>query len=229
MRTSLRYTYDFVRTSLPGHCPAILEIGCGSGELARLLREDGFEVTAVDSDPAAVAEARANGVDARAMSWPESIGRTFDAVLFTRSLHHIHELDEAVAAAVAALRPDGRIIVEDFRAEGAAGRGDAWFAEVVRSLEANRALRAEVDTAAILDRARPAGHEHELHSSAAIADALAARGRVERSGGAYYFRYVEPDLGSPATADAVLTEELAAIRSGDIDALGQRFILTPAV
>ncbi len=229
MRTSLRYTYDFVRTSLPAHCRAILEIGCGNGELARLLQEDGFEVTAVDSDPAAVAEACANGVVARVMNWPASTGRTFDAVLFTRSLHHIHELDDAIAAAVAALRPDGRIVVEDFRAEGGADRADAWFAEAVRSLHADEALLSEADMAAIVDRTRPAGHEHELHSSAAIADALAAHGRVERSRAAYYFRYVEPDLGSPATADAVLAEELAAIRSGDIDALGQRFILTPAV
>ena len=228
MTTSLRYTYDFVRTSLPGHCRAILEIGCGSGELARLLLEEGLEVTAVDSDPDAVAAACVNGVDARVISWPASTGRTFDAVLFTRSLHHIHELDQAIAAAVATLRPAGRIIVEDFRAEGGADRGDEWFAHYVRSLYADKALRSEADIAAILDRARPAEPEHELHSSAAIAHALAAHGRVERSGAAYYFRYVEPDLGSPATPDAVLADELAAIRSGEIDALGQRFILAPA-
>lgn len=218
---AMEYTYDFVGRHLPDGAADVLEIGCGAGELAARLSRDGLRVVALDADEGCVTAARAAGVDARLVDWPAPINERFDAVLFTRSLHHICPLDGAVAAAVAGLRPGGRIIVEDFRAEGGSERSKEWFAEIVRTFGASGALH---DAEATLARVEP--DDHELHSSAAIAAALARCGRLQRSDAAYYFRYLEAELPR-ATTFTLLRSELAHIEKATIDALGTRFVLTP--
>ena len=222
----VRYTHEFVRTALPDGARKVLEIGCGAGRLARMLADDGYDVTAIDSDPGAVAEAQRNGVATIAAEWPAAVDGRFDAVLFTRSLHHIHELDEALGAAANVLRPGGRIIVEDFRSEGVGDRSIAWFESAVRAFHSQGFLKGGAHLAAILASARPAGDEHELHSSGAIARALRGLGAVEQADAAYYFRYVEPETVSGEHARRFLDAELAAIASGGIDPLGKRFVLT---
>src|SRR5205085_5526212 len=52
------YTYQFVRRHLPTNARSILEIGCGDGELAERLLQDGLRVVALDSDEACVAKAK---------------------------------------------------------------------------------------------------------------------------------------------------------------------------
>jgi SAM-dependent methyltransferase len=224
---SLRYTHAFVRAALPEPCHSLLEVGCGNGELAQMLRRDGFEVVAIDSDPDAVQGAVQRGVDARLATWPTALDETFDAILFTRSLHHIHDLKGALDAAVARLRHGGRIIVEDFRAEGASDSARTWFAGLCRLLHTSGALREGVNLAAILDRAAPNAHEHELHSSDSIRSVLARRGAVGEQDAAYFFRYLEPEFVATEAAQAFLDQELSLIRSGALDALGKRFVLSP--
>ena len=217
------YTHDFVRSALPPGTRRILEIGCGNGELARRLMDDGFEVVAIDSDRTCVEEAMAAHVDARLMDWPANVDGAFDAVLFTRSLHHIDPLDKAVEAASAAVRSGGRIIVEDFQAEGGSERSSAWFAQLLRSLREDQKV-SDVD--ALIARIAPDDHGHVLHSSSAIAEALARRGTVQQRDAAYYFRYLEAELGEAATCE-LLETEVTLIESEAIDALGKRFVLLP--
>ena len=135
-----QYSYEFVRGKLPESARSILEVGCGRGELASRLAQDGLRVLALDADADCVAKANAAGVDARLATWPTAIDGEFDAVLFVRSLHHIHALDPAVEGAVAALTPGGRVIVEDFRAEGGTDRSAAWFTGRVKQLERDGAF-----------------------------------------------------------------------------------------
>lgn len=220
---STRYTYDFVTANLPPGATRILEVGCGDGALAALLQADGLEVIAIDPDPEAVKAARAADVDARLISWPASMGVEFDAVLFTRSLHHIHALNEAVAAAGRALSDGGRIIVEDFRAEGGSDSGAAWFTELARSLFASGALTAETGLDELVEKLAPDAHEHELHSSSAIAEALGGFDTIATEA-AYHFRYLEPHLRQPARAQKLLDQELSLIDAGSIDPLGKRFV-----
>jgi SAM-dependent methyltransferase len=217
-----RYTYDFVTAALPGDARHILEIGCGDGALAALLQADGLDVVAIDSDPQSVDLAKTSGVDARLLEWPCSIGTAFDAVLFTRSLHHIEALGDAVLAAKQALKPGGRLIVEDFRAEGGDDAGYHWFAERSRALIEQGALDATLDE--LLEKVEPGGHD--LHSSSAIAAALREVGSVGATDAAYYFRYLEQHLRRPAQADELLAEELSLIAAGSIGPLGNRFVGT---
>lgn len=219
-----RYTYDFVRRSLPSNAARILEVGCGEGELAARLLQDGLEVVALDADEGCVAAARTIGVDARQANWPTKMDGTFDAVLFTRSLHHIAPLDEAVRAAVDALRPGGPIIVEDFRIEAASPRTDAWFTGLMRMFDAG-GLLPDGQLDAILEKLDFGEHRDELHSSAAMKHALERHGAVDEKDAAYYFRYAETQIGEAMTG-LVLQYEQSMIETGAIDALGKRFVLT---
>jgi len=202
----------------------VLEIGCGSGELAALLIGDGLQVTAIDSDPDCVAKARGVGVDAKQVSWPALLDEKFDAVLFTRSLHHVGDLQASIAAACSALNPGGRIIVEDFRAEGGSERSARWFESLARELHASGKLSPEATVEALLDKAAPSSaHDHDLHPSGEIARELRQFRRVIETDAAYYFRYLGPHLTDEA-AEALLEHELAMIGSGSIDAPGKRFV-----
>ena len=222
-----RYTGDFVRRHLAAGARDVLEVGCGAGELAEQLQLGGLRVLAVDSDPSCVGLARQRGVEAQPATWPADLERKFDAVLFTRSLHHIHPLDEAVATAVSALRPGGVLIVEDFRAEGGSDRSSGWFRGLVRLLAATGAFCEEFDLEHTLAKLDVRHEEHELHSSVAIGEALRRRGTVEEGDSASYFRYVEANLRSSAAAEAFLEHELELISAGAIDPLGKRFVLAP--
>ena len=71
MRFETRFTYDFIRRFLPRHCHRVLEVGCGTGELAARLSQDGYAAVAIDSDGESVAAARQLGVDVRLITWPD--------------------------------------------------------------------------------------------------------------------------------------------------------------
>jgi SAM-dependent methyltransferase len=200
-----RYSFGFVRRALPPGARRVLEVGCGDGVLAAMLAAEGFEVTAVDSDPEAVAKARGRGVDARLASWPDFEGGRFDALLFTRSLHHVGDLGASVAAAFAALAPGGMLIVEDFAFEEADEASLDWFRGRAGALA-------------------PAGlaHDHDLHGAKAIEAALGAAPVPA----AYYFRYIEAAAPErPDLAEAALAEEQAAIAAGLIRPLGRRWVV----
>ena len=126
MRFETRYTYDFVKRFLPSEGGRILEVGCGAGELAACLFKDGYAVVAIDSDRDSIAAAQRLG--------------QFDAVLFTRSLHHIHPLDESVGRVAKSLAEGGRIIVEDFAYDSVDEKTLRWFRSTIRLLEATGLL-----------------------------------------------------------------------------------------
>lgn len=92
----------------------VLDVGCGRGELAKRLRASGHDVVGVDTSEEAIRTARRAGIDARVAEWPKFDEAPFDVVIFSRSLHHMAQLDAAVARARELLKPGGKIIVEDF-------------------------------------------------------------------------------------------------------------------
>lgn len=157
------------------HPLRILEVGCGDGDLASAMIERGHEVVAIDSDPAAVSAAKARGVDARVATWPAFEGGMFDAVLFTRSLHHIEPLDGAVTRARELLRPGGRILIEDFAPAEMSPRFLSW-------------LRGE------LSRLGEAWHQDPVHPIADIRRVVGSHFTIEYEADTpYCYRYFSDD------------------------------------
>jgi SAM-dependent methyltransferase len=147
--------------------------------------------------PASSSFAQLFGVDARVATWPDFDEGHFDAVLFTRSLHHIHPLDESVRHAADRLVKGRRIIVEDFGYESTDKKTLHWFSSGIRLLEATGLLTVSDE---FLDKmlsktetlkAWRQNHEDELHTAAEIDAQLETfSDRVIRENSAYYFRYI---------------------------------------
>jgi SAM-dependent methyltransferase len=120
-------TLDFLHRILPAPPLRVLEVGCGSGDLARRLLREGFEVTALDASSEAVRAARAAGVPAVEADFLGYNNDPYDVVLFVRSLHHMRSLSDAVVRAAALLHANGWLIAEEFARERADRETAAWF------------------------------------------------------------------------------------------------------
>jgi SAM-dependent methyltransferase len=230
MRFETRYTYDFVKRFLSQGCRRILEVGCGTGELAARFSKDGYSVVAIDPDRDSIAVARRLGVDAHIATWPDFTSGQFDAVLFTRSLHHIHPLDESVRRAADSLARGGFIIVEDFAYESTDEKTLRWFASAVHLLEATGSLTVSDEfldkvlskTATL--KAWRENHENELHTAVEIVAQLEKTlDRVTTERAAYYFRYIANAITAEEKRDVILRaftqqEEMLAVP------LGRRFV-----
>ena len=93
---------------------AVLDLACGAGRHARLLARMGFEVDAVDRDPALFTDVprgvHLRGADLEAGPWPYE-GRRFDGIVVTNYLHR-----PLLPRLVDALEPGGLLVYETFAA-----------------------------------------------------------------------------------------------------------------
>ena len=108
----------------PAPGEAVLDLGCGTGELAAELARRGARVLALDSDPAMVAAARRRLGDDRVLladghdfTLPDPV----DAVFSNAALHWMPRPAAVAGRVRAALRPGGRFVAE----LGGAGNIDA--------------------------------------------------------------------------------------------------------
>jgi ubiquinone/menaquinone biosynthesis C-methylase UbiE len=102
----------------------LLDIGCGSGALARSLSERGARVTGIDPNPEALetaCEAVPEGTfqAARAEALPFA-DASFDGIIFLNSLHHVPQpaMHRALLEAARVVGPAGPIVVVEPLAEG---------------------------------------------------------------------------------------------------------------
>jgi len=102
----------------------ILDIGCGSGDLAVRLAAAGFDVTGADPRAEAIAAARRLAPDVpfiqdAAETLPEGIG-PFDAACMVNALHHVAtaEMQNALSRVLSLLRPGGELLVIEPVADG---------------------------------------------------------------------------------------------------------------
>jgi SAM-dependent methyltransferase len=145
----------------------VLEIGCGKGDLARQLDAAGYDVTAID--PAAP-----DGPIFRKIKLEEleEEGEPFDLVIASRSLHHVTDIDGALAKVTRILRARGLLVLEEFAWDRLDEATAEWFLDQRRILAAGRA--SVPDTVA--ECCRDWEDEHVgLHGYEAMRTALDAR------------------------------------------------------
>jgi SAM-dependent methyltransferase len=116
--------------SLPFHGQGrLLEYGCGNGWLAWRLRDLGWDVTGMDFSPYAAAQARRLfelPVIVGALPHPAVLPGSYDAIVMSQVLEHVHHPHAVIAAAATALRPGGYLAVV---VPNAAGWGFRTFRE----------------------------------------------------------------------------------------------------
>jgi SAM-dependent methyltransferase len=196
-------------------------------------------VIGVDSDPDAIAQAQRRGVPAATVSWPEFDTAPVDAIAFTRSLHHIGPLREAVGRARELVKPDGLLLLEDFAFDEASDETLRWFLEGIRQHPGRTLINhvaGELVTD-LLDSTNPTAtwrhrREHELHSIAAMTRAIEERFVVrEKQSVPYLYRYLVPVLGETAVAAElvaeVIREEARVGERGEIMLIGRRVVASP--
>ena len=106
---------DLLQWLAPQPGERILDLGCGTGQLASEIAQSGAEVFGVDQSPDMIAEARRKFAsvrfevgDARELAFAAD----FDAVFSNAVLHWIPEAESVLAGAARALKPGGRFIAE---------------------------------------------------------------------------------------------------------------------
>jgi SAM-dependent methyltransferase len=214
----------------------ILEVGCGMGELASMLKSQGHEVVAIDSSADAVEAARRRGTDARVAHWPDFEASPFDVILFTRSLHHIHPVSAAIKHASSLLCRGGLIIVEDFAFDEATPTLVEWFYGTLSLLNACGNLSLDDDSFGRRFLIGGGGmeiwfrdHDHDLNSAAIMFAGLKEYfvPLVETSA-PYVYRYLCPlvdvfDNGYEIASRVLETEKRLA-SAGAINLIGRRFV-----
>jgi SAM-dependent methyltransferase len=224
----------FLDRVLPPPGCRVLEVGCGKGELAAALLARGHFVTALDVDPDAVAAARTAGVPAVRRDFLAGPHEPHDAVLFTRSLHHIGDLDRAAALAAAGCVPGGIVVVDEFARERADAATAAWFYEQ-RALLAAAGVLASPDPPAEADPLQRweleygARREHRLHTGEAMLCALRANLQVELVEACPYLyrqlaQWLEPTERGGAVARRLLDVERERIGRGELAPIGLRAV-----
>jgi SAM-dependent methyltransferase len=227
------HTLAFIRQFLPVSPASLIEVGAGNGELSATLGALRYSVIAIDSDPDAVSAMQGRGVNAVLASWPGYAGPAVDAVIFSRSLHHL-PLDAAVKHAKSLLASSGRLIVEDFAFAEMPGTALTWLRSLLVRLAGEGIWCAPSDgflaqVLAQTDTVPVSADDHEIASADAMRRVLAAHGTlIHDAAAAYFYRYLVPGLPTTPAGAAVLRrtlqEESKAIAGGTLWPLGRRWV-----
>lgn len=117
----------------------LLEVGCGSGQMLKLMQDLGWRVEGVDFDPAAVENAQAKGLQVRlgtleSQVYPDDY---FDAITMSHLIEHVHDPLQLLRECNRILRPGGSLVV-------VTPNGGSWghklFRDAWRGLEPPRHL-----------------------------------------------------------------------------------------
>lgn len=111
--------HGYLLRHAPAHCADALEVGCGSGEFARLLARRSDHVLALDLSTEMLRLARERSaaypqieyVQADVMTYPLPAAH-FDRIASIATLHHL-SLNEVLPKLKAALKPGGVLLVLD--------------------------------------------------------------------------------------------------------------------
>ena len=228
-------TADFLSTRLAAGT-SVLEIGCGEGHVAAELERRGIRVTGIDTDQGAVDAARSLGVVAVKGNWPDVDAESADAIAFTRSLHHIHQLKTGIEKASAIVPNGGKVFLEDFAFNITDRKTMDWFLELIHRPEVNsRLISKPVEFVTRMLSAKDPMKEwqsdqhHDLHSAGQMFNAISEYFEITETDKApYFYRYLVPVF--PETSDSaaivrdVLAEEKRLGAEGEIVLVGRRLV-----
>lgn len=234
---TVRFVTSYMRPGV-----RILEVGAGHGEVAKRLRSLGHSVVAIDSDADAVKTARREGNEVMHANFLAFSADPFDAVVFTRSLHHLSPLTEAIERARALLRSGGTIVIEDFAFEEMNDITADWLHDELRRLSTDGVLNtrdegfgAELLSAGGNLAAWKNHHDgrHQIHTATQITAGVERVFQItERSEAPYLYRYIAPMLADDGSGfrilQAVLSREKSMIEQGAIQAIGRRLVAVSA-
>lgn len=138
-----RHNADVIVETLALEGKRVIDVGCGDGNLTRLMTRHGAHVLGVECSPRQLAKARAADrvadeeiVEGIGQSLPAPDGGA-DMVVFFNSLHHIpgDAMARALAEAARVLKPGGVVYVSEPVADG-------LFYEVCRPIDDEASVRA---------------------------------------------------------------------------------------
>jgi ubiquinone/menaquinone biosynthesis C-methylase UbiE len=195
-------TRAFARANLPAPPARILEVGAGSGDLARALAVAGYDVIAIDPAP--------TGANVRtvALHCLDEPAESFDAAIAIVSLHHVDPLAESCRRLAEVLVPGGALLVDEFDVAAFDRRAAAWWLDQRHALGAGENHTADE----LVDE-----HLAHLHPLERIIEALEPHFYVGPPlRGAYLYHW---DLN-----DSFRAAEEELIARGHIPAVGARLV-----
>ena len=230
-RVDVESTCEFVKEHI-ARGDRVLEVGAGDGRVARALMREKLAVHAIDSSAAAVQRMLDLGIDAVNADFLSFESDPFDIILFSRSLHHIVPLDSVPDRASQLLRPQGKILIEDFDVRSPDEQTAHWFFGL-------RATLAAIDIGSAPDASLPAdpldawrAEHHGRHAIAGrceMTESLRTRFRlVSAQRCEYLYRYFREDCSDQDLAGrlaaAIFAWESGLIKHGAIQPVGWRSV-----
>lgn len=192
----------FVRANLPPAPARVLELGAGSGALARALSAAGYDVVAIDPESTT---ADVLPVPMIELDEPDA---SFDAAVAVVSLHHVDPLDASCARLADVLRPGAPLLIDEFDVERYDEEAAGWW------VEQRRALGFAEDRSArdLVEHMR--AEVHPLSRMRAALEPHFDLGPPQR--GTYLYRW--------GLDESVRPLEEALVAAGDLPAVGARLI-----
>lgn len=241
--------WRLVADALPSPPARVLDIGCGAGALSLAMAQAGHDVTAIDSDPSAMklAERSAHRARPGRLTYHRSDVATwvadetsFDAIVTSRTLHHISDPAAALERIHGWLRPGGQLVCVDFFHDRFDRRDARWVAQVRGLLEATGTYRVDgrlpSDPAAAVERIeweweRDHVIDHDLHRSADIVVPLShwfPAGAESWHPYLYWDILESLDAPDPATEKSIATLvaawEASLLTAGELSPVLLRFV-----